>query len=62
MSTSSAERAARRIARIIEAELSYTNGWSVSESRYRELCRAATYKILKYLARSSGETKGEGKQ
>jgi hypothetical protein len=39
----------KRITQIIEREVSFFNGWSVSEEYVRKACDKATTKILRYL-------------
>lgn len=39
------------IAKLIRREVSYFNGWSVSEESVDMACRTAALKILRYLAR-----------
>jgi len=39
----------KHLAKLIEREVSFFNGWSVSEQRMREACDKAVTNILRYL-------------
>ena len=41
----------KHIAKIIERELGFTNGWSINEKSYTEYCLIAAKKIDRYLSK-----------
>lgn len=43
----------KHIAKIIERELGFTNGWSISDKSYTEHCLKAAKKIAAYLRRTN---------
>ena len=49
-SISSLEEDAEEIAAIIEGELGYTNGWSISDAEYLKHCMNCAYRIIALLS------------
>jgi len=50
--TSLKPREVNHIAKLIESEVSYFNGWSVTEGQMKNDCMVAAQKIEKYLNRN----------
>lgn len=55
------DRTQETIADIIEKQLGFTNGWSVSHDTYRDHCDVAAKKILAYLKRKERNKKSLNK-
>ena len=58
-SISSLEEDAEEIAAIIEGELGYTNGWSISDAEYLKHCMNCAYRIITLLSQKK-ESSEEG--
>lgn len=46
------EEQQKHVAKIIEKKLSFTNGWSISDKTYTEICIETAKKIAVYLNKS----------
>jgi hypothetical protein len=44
----------KHLARLIEEEVGYFNGWLVSEASVQKACELAATRILRYLGRKAG--------
>lgn len=49
------EKQLKHIAKIIEKELSFTNGWCISDERYTSICLETSKKIQHYLIQSDSK-------